>query len=251
MAYRNARIVKLNDWHIPFHDEKALKTAIALTKFLNPTIIIIDEPNDFYSISKFDRDPKRQLKLQEEIDVTLSYFNIVRKLFPKKQIILLESNHMERLKKYLWRNAPSLAYLRRMKIEELFELKKFNIKYQEIYVHNKIFVFKHGDVIRQHSGATAKAEYEKEGMSGASGHSHRISKYHVSKRGGEYVWIECGCLCSKNPDIKWFKGIPNYQHGIGRVDFVGSRFSARTYEIFDGKVIMNRRIITDKDLYCT
>lgn len=169
-SYQDARIVKLNDWHIPFQDTEALTTAIAFTRSLNPDILIIDEIIDFYAISKFDKDPRRKLNLQKEIDETLTYLNILRKIFQRVRIIMLNSNHLDRLGKYLRGKAPELYYLRSLDIRELFKLDEFKIEFMETYVHNGMFIFKHGDVARKHSGWSARAEYEKEGMSGASGH---------------------------------------------------------------------------------
>lgn len=243
--HEDARIVKLGDWHCPYHDERTMTTAIAFTMYLDPDIIIIDEPIDFYAISRFDKDPRRALKLQEEIDCTLNYFNIIRNQFPNKRVILLNSNHMERLGKYLCRRAPELYYLENLKIKELFKLDQFNIEFKEVYVHNNIFVFKHGDFVRKHSGWSAKAECEKEGMSGASGHVHRVGSYNVTRRGGYYKWIECGCLCKLDPD--YIKGIPDWQQGLGVVDFVKDKFLARTHEIIDHEILIDRKIISSND----
>lgn len=246
-SYQDARIVKLNDWHIPFQDTEALTTAIAFTRSLNPDILIIDEIIDFYAISKFDKDPRRKLNLQREIDETLTYLNILRKIFQRVRIIMLNSNHLDRLGKYLRGKAPELYYLRSLEIKELFKLDEFKIEFMETYVHNGMFIFKHGDVARKHSGWSARAEYEKEGMSGASGHCHKLGVYNVTKRGGRYVWAECGCLCRL--DQEYITGVPDWQHGLVCVDFVGDKFLITPYGIFDGTMILNRKIITGKDVF--
>jgi len=246
MGYQDARIVKLSDWHVPYHDHEALLTAMAFSKYLKPDIIIIDEPIDFYALSKFNKDPKRALNLQEEIDQTLSYFNIFRKIFPNQRIILLNSNHLVRLERYLCGKAPELYYLKALNIKNLLQLDRFKIEFKEVYVHNDMFVFKHGDYVRKHSATSAKAEFEKEGMSGASSHVHRLGEYSVTKRGGRFKWLECGCLCKLDPD--YVPGVPDWQQGIGKVDFVGKHFLANTYNIIDGKIILDKKLINGKDL---
>ena len=94
------KIVSLTDWHVPYHDEKAIDVALAFCKLIKPDVIIIHEIHDFYAVSRFDKDPTRISGLQSEIDEVTKYFWALRKLCPKSRIILLESNHLARLKKY-------------------------------------------------------------------------------------------------------------------------------------------------------
>jgi hypothetical protein len=246
MTLTDARIIKLSDWHIPYHDTQAMFTAIAFTKYMNPDIIVIDEPIDFYALSKFSKDPKRALRLQEEIDMTLNYFNIIRSIFHDQRVILLNSNHLDRLERYLCGRAPELFYLKSLDIRNLLQLERFGIEFMDIYVHNGLFVFKHGDFVRKHSASSAKAEFEKEGMSGASSHVHRLGEYNVTKRGGKFKWIECGCLCRLDPD--YINGIPDWQQGLGKVDFVGEHFLANTYNIINGQIIVDRTLIRGKEI---
>jgi len=232
---KNFNVVSLTDWHIPFESPEAINTAFKFCQQIKADIIIIHEAHDFYSLSRFDKDPNRVHSLQEEIDKVNIYFSKLRKTCPKSRIILLNSNHLARLQKYLWSQAPALSSLRSLEIENLLDLKNNNIEYKEDFVFRK-FLFKHGSVVRQDSGYTCKAEFLKEGMSGASGHTHRLGQYFATKRGGSYTWLESGCLCKLNPE--YVKGTANWQQGISLVSFKGTHFNARAIPIIDYEIIL-------------
>lgn len=232
-------VIRLCDWHIPFHDEDALHCAIDFCNKIQPDIIVMDELNDWYVLSRFDQDPKRINSLQDELDITEHYLNIIRQLCPNSRIILLESNHQERMRKYIWRTAGKLVSLRCLETPSLLSLDKYDIELFETFTY-KDFLFKHGNIIRPHSSYTARMEFEQEGMSGCSGHSHRIGQYFVTKRGGEYTWLECGCLC-KREDVEYIRGTSNWQHGIGFISFKedSNHFVARVLPIIDNEILFS------------
>jgi hypothetical protein len=72
---------------------------------------------------------------------------------------------------------------------------------------------KHGDLVRGHSGFSARGELEKEkyAISTLTGHTHRLGTFYVTTRNGLVKAQENGCLCLQNP--KYIKGIPNWQLG--------------------------------------
>jgi hypothetical protein len=209
-------IVSLGDWHVPFHDAKSLKGAFDWCKKVQPDILVLHELHDFYAISRFDKNPNRQASLQDEIDIVTGYLTELRGLCPASRMILLESNHSDRLRRYLWSKAPALACLRVLEIEGLLELQKNSIEYMEYFIHQK-FLFKHGDVVSKESGMTARRELAREGMSGVSGHTHRLGAHYRRNRGGEYVWLENGCICDLNPE--YIKGTADWQQGFSLVSF--------------------------------
>jgi hypothetical protein len=131
---------------------------------------------------------------------------------------LLGSNHLARLKKFLWKVAPALNCLRSLEIETLLELKKFNIEFKEYGFTFKNVLFKHGDIVRKFSGYTAKGEWEKEQVSGCSGHTHRLGVYYHTVRGGSYVWVEAGCGCRLDAEYL-HGGVANWQQGFAVFGF--------------------------------
>lgn len=230
-------IVKINDAHIPFQDTDALGAAIRFAKRIQPAIVVIDEWNDFYSVSRFSRDPERRTMLQDEINEGVQWRKKLRKAVPDSRIIELESNHMKRLKKYLWSQAAELSCLDCLDLRKLFSFSDLGIEYTDFFSYRR-FLFKHGNRVKKYSGYTAKNEYADEGMSGASGHTHRLGQHYRTKRGGRYTWIECGCTCDLQPEYMEGK-IVDWQHGIGIVRFVGDTYHyvAHPLPIIDGEVI--------------
>lgn len=213
---RKDKVVSLTDWHVPYHDPKVVELHLAFCKEEQPPIIVIHELHDFYAVSRYDKDPSRQNFLQDEIDIVNRYLKRLRSYCPRARIILLNSNHLERLRKYLWTQAPGLNSLRALEIEKLLELDKLDIEYKEFFLYKKV-LFKHGNVVRKFSSYSARGEFEKEGTSGCSGHTHRLGVYFHRARGGNYVWIESGCACRL--DAEYIEGIANWQHGLSVFGF--------------------------------
>jgi len=228
------RVVSLTDWHVPFHDVTALNLALDFCEYVQPQIIVIHEAHDFYALSSFDKDPKRLSNLQEEIDTVTMYLGLLRRYCPKARIILLNSNHLDRLRRYLWKQAPALSSLRSLEIENLLELKQHKIEYMEDFEYKGV-LYKHGDVVRKFSGYTGKAEFEREGMSGVTGHTHRLCAYYSTKRSGKYVWVESGCLCDLNPE--YIKGVANWQTGFSMVTYEKTHYYAEAIPVVGGKIV--------------
>jgi len=229
-------IISLTDAHIPFEDKVAMELAIAFCAYIQPNIIVMHEFHDFYALSRFDKDPLRETTLQDEIDQVTKYFWAIRKVCPKSRIILLKSNHTDRLKKYMWREAPGLASLRDLKFEKLLELDKHDIEYMD-FLEFRGIIFKHGNIVRKKSGMSARAEFEKEGMSGVSGHTHRLGINYFTLRGGEYMWMESGCLCDTKPE--YIDGIADWKQGLSLVTFIGDskQYFAVPIPIIDNSIL--------------
>ncbi len=215
-THKRESVVVLTDWHVPFEDSKVIELELAFCRDTQPKIIIFHELHDFYAVSKYDKDPKRQLDLQLEIDVVNRWMDKFRKACPNTRFILLDSNHLNRLKRFLWSQAPALSTLRALDIRQLLELDKYGIEFKDTFTYKKV-LFKHGNIVRKFSSYSARGEFEKEGMSGSSGHTHRLGMYFHRNRGGEYVWVETGCGCNLNAE--YIDGIANWQHGFAVFTF--------------------------------
>jgi hypothetical protein len=217
-AEKRIKVVALTDWHVPFEDKEVIRLEIEFCRQEQPEIIILHELHDFYNLSKFDQDPERVNQLQHELDLVNEYMWKLRKACPKARIILLGSNHLARLKKFLWKVAPALNCLRSLEIEKLLDLKKYGIEFKEYGFTFKKVLFKHGDIVRKFSGYTAKGEWEKEQVSGCSGHTHRLGVYYHTVRGGSYVWVESGCGCRLDAEYL-HGGVANWQQGFAVFGF--------------------------------
>ncbi len=231
------RIARLCDMHVPFEDKVAVNAAFEFVTRIQPDEIIIDEWHDFYSVSRFIKDPERKTSLQKELKSVFAYMKDLRKRCPDAKITLLESNHTRRLQKYLWSKAEELSHLDCLSLPSLMKIGELNIDYKPFVAYRGVYIEKHGDIVRKYSAYTAHWEFEREGMSGASGHTHRLSKFYHTVRGGRYQWMECGCLCSLTPE--YFEGIPDWQHGIGLTQFKGNtkHFCASELPVISGEIL--------------
>jgi hypothetical protein len=231
------KVVCISDLHCPYEDKEVVRLEIEFCRHEQPDIIIFHELHDFYALSKFDKDPERLNELQSEIDLVNSYMAQFRKACPKARMILLGSNHLARLKRFMWREAPALNNLRCLKLEQLLELKTHKIEYFENGFTFKKVLFKHGDIVRKFSGYTAKGEFEREMVSGCSGHTHRLGVYYHTVRGGSYVWVEAGCGCRL--DAEYLKGsVANWQQGFSVWGFskTSEHFYATVVPIIHNKI---------------
>ena len=182
------KIVVPSDFHVPFHDRQALSAFISFCKYFKPDKIFLNgDIIDFYAISRFTKDPGRALELQQEIDEAVGVLKMIRKANPKAEIHYIKGNHEARLQRYLWSEAKELAGLKILTVEHFLQLKSLNIIYHEQgRCKYSGITIKHGSVVRKYSGYTAKAEVEKNGVSGISGHCFDEKTEILTKRG----WVK-------------------------------------------------------------
>src|SRR5512144_2283922 len=85
-------------------------------------IIVGSDGQDFYAVSKYDKNPLRveQTKLQYEIDRWQDNQKDWISAAPRAKRRFLLGNHEDRFQKYLWRH-PELADLRVMKLSSILE----------------------------------------------------------------------------------------------------------------------------------
>lgn len=83
----------LSDQHVPFQDPDVEALSLDFIKHHKPdTIHLLGDIMDFYSLSRFDKDPAKILCLQDDIDATVEYFEKLRAI-TDVPIIYSEGNH--------------------------------------------------------------------------------------------------------------------------------------------------------------
>ncbi len=250
MRSYDERALFLSDIHVPFHDEVALDVAIQFSRFFKPNyLFLMGDIVDCYSVSRFDKDPKRRLTLQGEVDATQDTLAVIRKAVGAAcKVYYVEGNHEYRLERYLWSKAPELGTLRELSVEALLGLSELGITYVskgKMEYHG--FIVKHGHVIRKWAGYSAHAELEKNGKSGASGHTHRLAQIFRTDLTGVHTWIETGCLCDLEPE--YMEGQQaDWQHGLayGMFRKQDKRFAIHAVPIVDGSLIFGSKEIVSK-----
>lgn len=225
-------IVFVSDLHIPYEDKKVVNLFF---KFLEANkkdidyLILGGDIIDFYSLSRFNKDPRRALNIQEDLDKVYAFMKRCREILSNVRekieqnlriqynILFIPGNHERRLRTYKWTRAPELAYLRCLEPEELFRLNELNIKWVPKRWRYKKIWFMHGNIISKHSGWTAQKIRAEYGVNVVCGHSHRTGKSNKTDLGGNCGGWESGCLCRLDPE--YLEGIANWQHGFSLINY--------------------------------
>ena len=232
----------IGDIHAPFHDPKTIDLTLTFLREWQPDIVWeIGDMVDCYAISKFNKDPKRILGLQDEFDQAHNILKRLRAACPNAQIHHLDGNHELRMQALLWSKVPELSSLRELSVERLLGLGELGIEYHdcdcEIEYKNMLQIM-HGTNVSKHSGWTAKAHYERYGGCGIIGHCHRGGNYLITKRGDTNGWWENFCLCDLNPE---YVRSPNWQQG-----FSLGYFSRDRFDIVSVPIVQHRFVVDGK-----
>ena len=226
------------DTHNPFQDQRVIREVELFLFELQPDLMVYPgDMSDFYLLSKFDKNPNRADTLQQDLNSTAALFKRHREGMPNTRMIFTLGNHEDRLRRYLWSNSPALASLDCLTIEGLYKLRENEIEcvdYEEGILFNGNFMVTHGDLIRAHSGYTAKGMSDKHGGSGICGHSHRGGNSLKTNRFGVYGWWENYCLCDLDLD---YVSHPNWQQGFSVVTDIHERFWIEPIQIIHRKFI--------------
>jgi hypothetical protein len=212
------------DSHFPNHSQSSLDIVQAIAEDVQPDVLsYMGDGVDATDLSeKFKKNPARRETLQDEIDLFRGHLGHMRQSVPDARFIYLEGNHEERMKRVLWNmEGPARALSLLTDVQKvltwpsLLKLDQLNIEFSAYDKQSKTiflpkFMLKHGNVVRQKSSYTANAEHSKYGMSGASGHTHRLAQFYHRDHNGNHIWLETGCTCSLEPE---YTPDPDWQNG--------------------------------------
>lgn len=232
------RVAFLPDVHAPYHDAKLFASALALIKNLKPhRVVLLGDLFDFHSISRWNQSQERLDALQDEIDLGVLLLRDVRKAAPNAIIDYTMGNHDERLRRFVYEKGRALASLRSLNFDVLIEAKSIDLRVHEGhgFLLRPHFLVRHGTVIRQGAGASAKAEAKAAGVNGISGHTHRLGTYRST--GYESVqWTEAGTLSRIDPP--YVLGVPDHQQGmaVGHFSVRSRSFVVEEVQAVDGKL---------------
>jgi len=205
--------VVLNDIQIPFQDKPVLELVLGFIDKLKPDGVILNgDVTDCYELSVYTKNPMTRAKLNVEI---VEAGMLMRRLEKIEHKFWLGGNHEDRLRRYLWREAPALD-LDETSFPTLYHLAAYGFVYKPYggFVKlGKLFVT-HGTQVNKHSAYTAKNNFDKMGTSMLVGHTHRLGAYYKRNQQGVHVSYENGCLCRLDPEYVQF---PDWQQGFSVV----------------------------------
>jgi len=169
------------------HDERAIAIALAITKDINPEMVVMVGDNlDLPELGKYRLSPAFQQTTQASIDRATEICAETRAAAPNAQISWLAGNHEERLTSFMLDNAMAAFGIRQGKhpeswpvlsIPNLCRLDDFGIEYLSGYPASMVWINEHikvihGDLVRSGS-STAMAYLKREKISVIYGHIHR------------------------------------------------------------------------------
>ena len=209
-------LLLVSDCHRPYHDKRAWQLLLKVGRDLKPKhLVIIGDFADFYSVSAYSKDPRRALKLTEEIRVVHAGLDDPDALkAPHK--IFIAGNHSDRLRRYLQDKAPELFGV--VDIPSLFRLGLRGWEYVPYKDHTRL-----GKLYLTHDvGNTGRYavfhSLDAYQHSVITGHSHRLAYVVEGNCAGEYkVSAQFGWLgdVSKIDYMHLAKAKKNWALGFG------------------------------------
>lgn len=231
------KVLLLSDLHFPYHDVKALTTALKHGQKEEVDAIFINgDLMDFYQLSFHEKDP-RVTNIADELEATKLFFDGLKKNFPKALIYYITGNHEARLERYLRVKAPELLDIAEFRIDVLLKLGEKGIHYLEHGTKcyfGKLLV-EHGDKMKGSGGVNpARSLFSKLKRHAICGHFHRTSEATEKVYDGDVVvTYSTGCLCELEPR---YMEVNNHNHGFAIVEMDGDEFKVRNLKIVNGKV---------------
>lgn len=130
------RTLFVPDSHRPYHDQRAWSLMLKVGRAFKPELLVtMGDLADFYGVSSHSKDPKRALRLDEEVaDVNVALDELDS--LGAKRRIYLGGNHEDRLTRYLRDRAPELFPF--IDIPSLFRLKQRGWQYVPYRKHIRI-----------------------------------------------------------------------------------------------------------------
>lgn len=244
------RALVVSDTHVPYHDPKVWSIVCQIAKDLKPDVVVhLGDLIDCFQVQdSFDKDPVRVNSLQDDIDLAAKLLDQLAVKAPNAKLYLLEGNHEDRLRRAIWKlnnGQRELAKLRTFQSNVtwpslLKDAGAGNWIFVPIHGQAKrqilpMFITKHGSVVRKWSGHSAKAEWERYGQSGISGHTHRSGLFYTDDYNGAHVWIENGCTCRLDPE---YTEDPNWQQGFTVITYTSpTNFSVEPIHVHNGVAV--------------
>lgn len=233
------KVLILSDVHVPYHNIKALQTAVAYGKKIGvDTVWLNGDTLDFYSISRHEKDPNER-DLKREIEIGREFFGWIRGMFPKAKIYWKIGNHEDRWDKYLMDNANDLHWVDELQLSKLLRIERLGVEIvstEKIAKLGKLNLI-HGHEFKGGGGGANVARwlFLRTGATAACGHFHRTS--HNIERQLDGSIVSCwtiGTLSELHP--KW---LPYNKWNLG---FADVELEDNGMFMFNNKIIIDGKI---------
>lgn len=228
------------DTHFPYGDPRAINLGLQVVRHYQPDVVFLMgdmlDCTGFGSYKYRLTDPKSFLV--NELNDWYEFADRLRAIVPKAELVYIEGNHEQRVERWVGQH-PQLTDLPAMNLDILLKLGEYGFAnngqmVQESYLANEEVVFTHGiHTGSNKAGFAARFEMARYGISGFTGHTHRLAQYFERSKRTLRTWFECGHMQQWRPH--YLKSFPNWQQGlaIGEAardgnDFYGEAVPFRT-----------------------
>lgn len=230
----------LGDIHIPFHEPRALDAALEYGKKHGVTGILLNgDAQDCAAISYWPSTMKRDF--DKEVEAFIDFLDILKREFPKQEIVYKPGNHEYRLPRLFAQMAPELLGAPLQAMDSVLGLEARGIKlleYKQIVMAGKLPIL-HGDEIRGTTRAVnpARGLFLKTKSYALCHHFHTTSEHTSTNIQGTYLtcW-SCGCLSDLHPDYS-IEG-NDWNHGFAVIEHDG-----RDFEVFNKRILKNGTVV--------
>lgn len=226
-------VLNFSDLHAPFHDERCMNIAISVASDVQPKYIVLNgDLLDCTDLSKYLASIETRNRIQESLNVVAKFIGQLRSVCPNSEIIYIEGNHEDRLRKVILENVSGAVGLKRvndlngydaLSIPSLLCLDDMYVKWLP-YTENGFWVtdnlkFAHGEELN------AVKICKESDYNIVMGHSHRMELVSNSKKtreGQKENWtFMAGCNCKIDGSVPSVKTHMNWQQGFGVIYYNG------------------------------
>ena len=249
---------------IPFHDRRVLDIALQISQMERfDELILMGDTLDLSEWStKFTPEPEFYWTTQPALIEWAWWLGQFHHIPRKRQ---LEGNHEKRMRDLIAVYAKSAYGLRAvdelelppsLSVDRLMAFHKLGVEYVTGYPDNKFWLNKnvlirHGDVVRQGPGDTAKAVINKTTYTTVFGHIHRrelVSRRIETRDGFVILTAFCpGCACHVDGRVPGSKSDDQWQQGIAVIEFTDDFERIVPIPIEDGRAIYNGQLFTSRE----
>jgi len=234
------RVLILSDIHLPYHCNESLTAALEMGVKMNVDAILLNgDTLDFFSLSRFAKDPKGR-SFAHELKTFAEFIQVLKNTLPKAQIYFKHGNHEERYNHYLWIKAGELEGVEEFKLDEIIQRRAPGV----IIIGDKRII-KLGDlnVIHGHEFGgnifspvnIARGLFLKAKVAAMQGHNHQTSEHTERDMNGRITTTySLGCLCQLSPA---YLPLNKWNNGAAVVEISGNDFNVNNFRIHDGKIM--------------
>jgi predicted phosphodiesterase len=171
------------DTHRPYHCTRYQSIVYQVMEWLKPKgYVNLGDFVDWWQLSTYDKDPRRVDFIEDDLALFSSHLDSVGRLLPVDGVLhILEGNHEDRLRRFIWANARALAGIvpdvpRLLRFPERNAASDQRITWHPVanYKSCKIgdTIFHHGHYFDKHTAVNNLTRYR--GCNLIHGHTHRV-----------------------------------------------------------------------------